>query len=646
MNDLVKNLLLWLVIAAVLMTVFNSFQNRAPVSQPLAYSQFISDVKSGMVERVIIDGNVIRGKTTAGGEFQTYSPETDNKAMIGDLLNNGVAINALPPERPSLLMTIFIQWFPFFLLIGLWVFFMRQMQGGGGRGAMSFGKSRARLMGEDQIKVTFTDVAGCDEAKQDVAELVDFLRDPGKFQRLGGKIPRGVLMVGPPGTGKTLLAKAIAGEAKVPFFSISGSDFVEMFVGVGAARVRDMFEQAKKNAPCIIFIDEIDAVGRQRGAGLGGGHDEREQTLNQMLVEMDGFEGHEGIIVIAATNRPDVLDPALLRPGRFDRQVVVGLPDVRGREQILKVHLRKVPAAADVDPMTIARGTSGFSGADLANLVNEAALHAARSNKHDVTMVDMEWAKDKLIMGSERRSILMSDDEKKLTAYHEAGHAIVGRLVPEHDPVYKVSIIPRGRALGVTMFLPEQDRYSYSKRKLESQISSLYGGRLAEELIFGAEAVTTGASSDIDRATDIARNMVTKWGMSDKLGALAYSEEEGEVFLGRSVTQHKNISDDTAHVIDEEIRAIIDRNYERTRTLLVENMDILHAMSEALLKYETIDVAQIDNLMARRAPGEPKGWGEDDRDTPPKDDGSAPAVTSDAEAKPRDGSVGGPASQH
>ncbi|MFZ5467503.1 MAG: ATP-dependent zinc metalloprotease FtsH [Pseudomonadota bacterium] len=646
MNDLVKNLLLWLVIAAVLMTVFNSFQNRGPISQPLAYSQFLGDVKSGRVERVIIDENVIRGRTTDGGEFVTYSPETDNKAMIGDLLNAGVSINALPPERPSLLMTIFIQWFPFFLLIGLWVFFMRQMQGGGGRGAMSFGKSRARLMGEDQIKVTFADVAGCDEAKQDVAELVDFLRDPGKFQRLGGKIPRGVLMVGPPGTGKTLLAKAIAGEAKVPFFSISGSDFVEMFVGVGAARVRDMFEQAKKNAPCIIFIDEIDAVGRQRGAGLGGGHDEREQTLNQMLVEMDGFEGHEGIIVIAATNRPDVLDPALLRPGRFDRQVVVGLPDVRGREQILKVHLRKVPAAPDVDAMTIARGTPGFSGADLANLVNEAALHAARSSKHDVTMVDLEWAKDKLIMGSERRSILMSDAEKKLTAYHEAGHAIVGRLVPEHDPVYKVSIIPRGRALGVTMFLPEQDRYSYSKRKLESQISSLFGGRLAEELIFGPEAITTGASNDIERATDIARNMVTKWGMSEKLGTLAYSEEEGEVFLGRSVTQHKNISEGTARVIDEEIRAVIDRNYERSRTILVENMDILHAMSEALLKYETIDSDQIDKLMARLDPGEPKGWTESDRGAPPQDGGGAVAVTDEAGAKPRDGSIGGPAEQH
>jgi cell division protease FtsH len=646
LNDLVKNLLLWLVIAAVLMTVFNSFQNRGPISQPLSYSQFLSDVKAGRVERVIIDENVIRGRTTDGGEFITYSPETDNKAMIGDLLAAGVSINALPPERPSLLMTIFIQWFPFFLLIGLWVFFMRQMQGGGGRGAMSFGKSRARLMGEDQIKVTFADVAGCDEAKQDVAELVDFLRDPGKFQRLGGKIPRGVLMVGPPGTGKTLLAKAIAGEAKVPFFSISGSDFVEMFVGVGAARVRDMFEQARKNAPCIIFIDEIDAVGRQRGAGLGGGHDEREQTLNQMLVEMDGFEGHEGIIVIAATNRPDVLDPALLRPGRFDRQVVVGLPDVRGREQILKVHLRKVPVAADVDPMTIARGTPGFSGADLANLVNEAALHAARSNKHDVTMEDLEWAKDKLIMGSERRSMVMSDAEKKLTAYHEAGHAIVGRLVPEHDPVYKVSIIPRGRALGVTMFLPEQDRYSYSKRKLESQISSLFGGRLAEELIFGPEAVTTGASNDIERATEIARNMVTKWGMSERLGTLAYSEEEGEIFLGRSVTQHKNVSDETAHLIDEEIRAIIDRNYERARKILVENMDILHAMAEALLKYETIDSEQIDKLMARQDPGEPKGWTEQERRNPPQDGGSAVVVADDADAKPRDGSIGGPAEQH
>ncbi|OYY73823.1 MAG: ATP-dependent metalloprotease [Gammaproteobacteria bacterium 28-57-27] len=646
MNDVVKNLLLWLVIAIVLMTVFNSFQGaRAPANAPLAYSQFISDVKSGAVQRVQIEGNLIRGKTTSGSDFMTYSPETDNRALIGDLLNAGVTINAVQPERPSLLMTLFIQWFPFVLLIGIWIFFMRQMQSGGRGGAMSFGKSRARLMGEDQIKVTFADVAGCDEAKQDVAELVEFLRDPGKFQRLGGKIPRGVLMVGPPGTGKTLLAKAIAGEAKVPFFSISGSDFVEMFVGVGAARVRDMFEQAKKSAPCIIFIDEIDAVGRQRGAGLGGGNDEREQTLNQMLVEMDGFDGHEGIIVIAATNRPDVLDPALLRPGRFDRQVVVGLPDVRGREQILKVHLRKVPAASDVVAMNIARGTPGFSGADLANLVNEAALRAARTGRQEVNMTDLEWAKDKLIMGTERRSILMSDAEKKLTAYHEAGHAIIGRLVPEHDPVYKVSIIPRGRALGVTMFLPEQDRYSYSKRKLESSLSTLFGGRLAEELIFGMDAVTTGASNDIERATDIARNMVTKWGMSEKLGTLSYMEEEGEVFLGRSVTQHKNVSDETAHLIDAEVRAIIDRNYERARTILVENMDILHSMSEALLKYETIDLPQIDNLMARREPGEPKGWGEDGNNPPQSGGGVTPGTgetPKDAPVKP----LSDAASQH
>ncbi len=646
MNDVVKNLLLWVVIAIVLMTVFNSFQGRTQSSPKVAYSQFISDVKSGAVQRVQIEGNLIRGKMTSGSEFVTYSPESDNRAMIGDLLNAGVTIIAEQPERPSLLMTLFIQWFPFLLLIGVWVFFMRQMQGGGRGGALSFGKSRARLMGEDQIKVTFADVAGCDEAKQDVAELVDFLRDPGKFQRLGGKIPRGVLMVGPPGTGKTLLAKAIAGEAKVPFFSISGSDFVEMFVGVGAARVRDMFEQAKKNAPCIIFIDEIDAVGRQRGAGLGGGNDEREQTLNQMLVEMDGFDGHEGIIVIAATNRPDVLDPALLRPGRFDRQVVVGLPDVRGREQILKVHLRKVPAATDVNPMNIARGTPGFSGADLANLVNEAALRAARSGRQEVSMTDMEWAKDKLIMGTERRSILMSDAEKKLTAYHEAGHAIIGRLVPEHDPVYKVSIIPRGRALGVTMFLPEQDRYSYSKRKLESQLSTLFGGRLAEELIFGSDAVTTGASNDIERATEIARNMVTKWGMSEKLGTLSYMEEEGEVFLGRSVTQHKNVSDETAHLIDAEVRAIIDRNYERARQILVDNMDILHAMSEALLKYETIDVAQIANLMARREPGEPQGWHEDGQNPPSGGSGVGPSEPAKSDASDAQSVVGDAASQH
>ena len=534
---MVKNILLWVVIAVVLMSVFNSFGPKVAPSAQMSYSQFLQDAKQGRIAQVTIDGRAIMGRTSGGERFTTYSPETDNSPMIGELLNHGVEIEGQPPEKQGLLMQIFISWFPMLLLIGIWVFFLRQMQGGGaGRGAMSFGKSRARMMSEDQIKVTFADVAGVDEAKEEVAELVEFLRDPGKFQKLGGKIPRGVLMVGSPGTGKTLLAKAIAGEAKVPFFSISGSDFVEMFVGVGASRVRDMFEQAKKHAPCIIFIDEIDAVGRHRGAGLGGGHDEREQTLNQLLVEMDGFEGNEGIIVIAATNRPDVLDPALLRPGRFDRQVVVPLPDVRGREQILKVHMRKVPLADNVKPSVIARGTPGFSGADLANLVNEAALFAARANKRDVDMDDFEKAKDKIMMGAERKSMVMSEDEKKLTAYHEAGHAIVGRLVPAHDPVYKVSIIPRGRALGVTMFLPEGDRYSYSKQRLESQISSMFGGRIAESIIFGPEQVTTGAQNDIERATDIARNMVTKWGLSDRLGPLTYSEDDGEVFLGRSVT--------------------------------------------------------------------------------------------------------------
>lgn len=517
---------------------------------------------------------------------------------------------------------------------------MRQMQGGGGsRGAMSFGKSKARLMGEDQIKVTFADVAGVEEAKEEVSELVEFLRDPGKFQKLGGKIPRGVLMVGSPGTGKTLLAKAIAGEAKVPFFTISGSDFVEMFVGVGASRVRDMFAQAKKHSPCIIFIDEIDAVGRHRGAGVGGGHDEREQTLNQLLVEMDGFDGNEGVIVIAATNRPDVLDPALLRPGRFDRQVTVPLPDLRGREQILRVHMRKVPVGKDVRPDLIARGTPGFSGADLANLVNEAALFAARANSRNVNMGEFERAKDKIIMGSERRSMVMSEDEKKLTAYHEAGHAIVGRLVPEHDPVYKVSIIPRGRALGVTMFLPEEDRYSHSKQRLECQISSLFGGRLAEELIFGAEAVTTGASNDIERATEIARGMVTKWGLSEKMGPLAYSEEEGEVFLGHSVAQRKTVSDETAHLIDEEVRKIIDFNYERAKTLLVENMEKLHAMAGALIKYETIDVGQIDDIMAGKKAKPPADW--EDNDDNESDQGDTTAV--DGEDA---GPIGGPASLH
>ncbi len=563
MNDVIKNLVLWVVIAVVLLSVFHSFGNRTTSSQTLIYSDFLAQVKQGQVREVTIEGQNIVGKTATGSTFSTFSPETNNSALIGELEEANVSIVGKPPEQPSLLGHMFISWFPFIVLIGLWVFFMRQMQGGGGgRGAMSFGKSKARLLGEDQININFNDVAGVEEAKEEVSELVEFLRDPSKFQKLGGKIPRGILMVGSPGTGKTLLAKAIAGEAKVPFFTISGSDFVEMFVGVGASRVRDMFDQAKKHAPCIIFIDEIDAVGRHRGAGLGGGHDEREQTLNQLLVEMDGFEGNEGIIVIAATNRPDVLDPALLRPGRFDRQVVVPLPDVRGRSQILKVHMRKVPVADNVDAMVIARGTPGFSGADLANLVNEAALFAARANKKLVTMTEFERAKDKIMMGAERKSMIMKDEEKKLTAYHEAGHAIVGRLVPEHDPVYKVSIIPRGRALGVTMFLPEEDRYSYSKKHLESQLSSLFGGRIAEQLIFGEDAVTTGASNDIERATQIARSMVTQWGLSDRMGPLSYSEEEGEVFLGKSYGKQKHVSDETAQAIDSEIRTIIDRNYQ------------------------------------------------------------------------------------
>ena len=651
MNDLVKNLILWGVIALILLSVFSNFSQRSSAGLEISYSDFITQVKSGNVAEVDIAGREITGKTRDMKSFTTYSPETDNRALIGDLLSNNVQIDAKAPEQPSLLMNIFISWFPFLLLIGIWIFFMRQMQGGGGgRGAMSFGKSKARMMGEDQIKVTFADVAGVEEAKDEVAELVEFLRDPGKFQKLGGQIPRGVLMVGSPGTGKTLLAKAIAGEAKVPFFTISGSDFVEMFVGVGASRVRDMFEQAKKHAPCIIFIDEIDAVGRHRGAGVGGGHDEREQTLNQLLVEMDGFEGNEGVIVIAATNRPDVLDPALMRPGRFDRQVVVPLPDVRGREQILKVHMRKVPAADDVKASLIARGTPGFSGADLANLVNEAALFAARENSKEVRMEHFERAKDKIMMGSERKSMVMSDDEKTLTAYHEAGHAIVGRLVPDHDPVYKVSIIPRGRALGVTMFLPEEDRYSYSKRRLESQISSLFGGRIAEELIFGLDSVTTGASNDIERATDIARNMVTKWGLSEKLGPLAYSEDEGEVFLGRSVTQHKNMADDTARVIDEEIRDFIDRNYERAQTILKENMDILHAMAAALIKYETIDTAQIDQLMERKEVSPPKDWIDPDSGGGASASGSSQDNSDKKESSSKKGKgddpIGGPASLH
>jgi cell division protease FtsH len=638
-----KNLILWVIIAIVLMSVFNSFSTQKPKSQQLPYSQFLEEVQRGSIQKVEINGRAIDGTTLSGQRFSTYSPGDDG--LVSDLLNNNVEIVASPPEKPSILMQILINWFPLFILIGLWIFFMRQMQGGGGgRGAMTFGKSRARMLSEDQVKVTFNDVAGVEEAKEEVTEVVDFLRDPSKFQKLGGKIPRGVLMVGSPGTGKTLLARAIAGEAKVPFFTISGSDFVEMFVGVGASRVRDMFEQAKKHAPCIIFIDEIDAVGRHRGAGLGGGHDEREQTLNQLLVEMDGFEGNEGVIVIAATNRPDVLDPALLRPGRFDRQVVVPLPDVRGREQILKVHLRKVALSENVNPSIIARGTPGFSGADLANLVNEAALFAARANKRVVDMEEMEKAKDKIMMGSERRSMVMSDEEKRLTAYHEAGHAIVGRVVPSHDPVYKVSIIPRGRALGVTMFLPEEDRYSHSREHLESQISSLFGGRLAEELVLGAERVTTGASNDIMRATEIARAMVTKWGLSDRLGPLTYSEEEEEVFLGHSVAKHKSVSDETAHAIDEEIRKFIDRNYERARDILQSNMDKLHLMAEALIKYETIDSGQIDDIMSGKEPRPPADWDEDEPGAGSETKSGSSAATGQTEG-PK-GGIGDPANQH
>ncbi|EGQ7879607.1 ATP-dependent zinc metalloprotease FtsH [Vibrio cholerae] len=623
-----KNLILWLVIAVVLMSVFQSFGPGENNGRAVDYTTFVKEVGQGQIQEAQFNNGEITFMRRGGGSrYVTYMPVYDQK-LLDDLINQDVKVQGTPPEEQSLLGTIFISWFPMILLIGVWIFFMRQMQGGGGKGAMSFGKSKARMMSEDQIKTTFSDVAGCDEAKEDVKELVDYLRDPSRFQKLGGKIPTGVLMVGPPGTGKTLLAKAIAGEAKVPFFTISGSDFVEMFVGVGASRVRDMFEQAKKASPCIIFIDEIDAVGRQRGAGVGGGHDEREQTLNQMLVEMDGFEGNEGIIVIAATNRPDVLDPALLRPGRFDRQVVVGLPDVRGREQILKVHMRKVPLANDVEPSLIARGTPGFSGADLANLVNEAALFAARGNKRNVSMVEFELAKDKIMMGAERRSMVMSEEIKESTAYHEAGHAVVGRLVPEHDPVYKVSIIPRGRALGVTMYLPEQDRVSMSKQHLESMISSLYGGRLAEELIYGKEKVSTGASNDIERATEIARKMVTQWGFSEKLGPMLYAEDEGEVFLGRSVTQTKHMSDDTAKLIDDEVRQIIDRNYERARQIIMDNMDIMHAMKDALMKYETIDAGQIDDLMARKPViREPAGWGDQSK-TP-----SEPEVKAESEAK-------------
>ena len=607
MNDMVKSLILWVVVAGVMITAYQSF-NSASNGNVTDYTTFITDIENGQVRQAKFEDNEILVTKADGAKYTTVIPLED-KNLLNDLLNKKVKVEGTPQERRGLLSQILIAWFPMLLLIGVWVFFMRQMQGGGGK-AMSFGKSRARMMTQEQIKTTFADVAGCDEAKEEVAEIVDFLREPKKFQNLGGKIPKGILMVGPPGTGKTLLAKAIAGEAKVPFFTISGSDFVEMFVGVGASRVRDMFEQAKKNAPCLIFIDEIDAVGRQRGAGLGGGHDEREQTLNQMLVEMDGFEGNEGVIVIAATNRPDVLDPALTRPGRFDRQVVVGLPDVKGREQILKVHMRKVPIGPDVDAMTLARGTPGYSGADLANLVNEAALFAARTNKRTVTMVEFEKAKDKINMGPERRTMIMTDKQKESTAYHEAGHAIVGYLVPEHDPVHKVTIIPRGRALGVTFFLPEGDQVSISQKQLESKLSTLYAGRLAEDLIYGEENISTGASNDIKVATNIARNMVTQWGFSDKLGPILYTEDDGEVFLGRSMAKAKHMSDETAHVIDEEVRAIVTRNYARARQILIDNMDILHAMKDALVKYETIEEEQIKQLMNRQPVTPPAGWEE------------------------------------
>lgn len=637
-----KNLILWLIIAAVLVTVMNNFSSPSE-PQTLNYSDFIQQVKDGKVERVTVDGYVITGKRSDGDTFKTIRPAIQDNGLIGDLVNNNVVVEGKQPEQQSIWTQLLVASFPILVIIAVFMFFMRQMQGGGGGrgGPMSFGKSKARLLSEDQVKTTFADVAGCDEAKEEVGELVEFLRDPGKFQCLGGRIPRGVLMVGPPGTGKTLLAKAIAGEAKVPFFTISGSDFVEMFVGVGASRVRDMFDQAKKHAPCIIFIDEIDAVGRHRGAGLGGGHDEREQTLNQLLVEMDGFEMNDGIIVIAATNRPDVLDPALLRPGRFDRQVVVGLPDIRGREQILKVHMRKVPLGDHVDPAVIARGTPGFSGADLANLVNEASLFAARSNKRIVDMREFELAKDKIMMGAERKTMVMSEKEKRNTAYHEAGHAIVGRLVPEHDPVYKVSIIPRGRALGVTMFLPEEDRYSLSKRALESQICSLFGGRIAEEMTLGFEGVTTGASNDIMRATQLARNMVTKWGLSEKLGPLMYAEEEGEVFLGRSAgSQHANVSGETAKMIDQEVRRIIDDCYGTAKRLLDENRDKLEMMADALMKYETIDSDQIDDIMAGRVPREPRDWqGGSGTGTPP-------ANLEESGRRENTPPIGGPAGEH
>lgn len=654
LNDMVKNLILWVIIAVILLTVFQNV-NSPEQTKNLSYSDFLTEVQTDQVRKIETEGLTILGERVDGTRFKTIRPYMEDPQLMGDLLDHSVQIEGREPEQQSLWRQLLVACFPILIIIAVFMFFMRQMQGGGGGrgGPMAFGKSKARLLGEDQIKTTFADVAGCDEAKEEVKELVDFLRDPSKFQKLGGRIPRGVLMVGQPGTGKTLLAKAIAGEAKVPFFSISGSDFVEMFVGVGASRVRDMFEQAKKQAPCIIFIDEIDAVGRHRGAGLGGGHDEREQTLNQLLVEMDGFDGNDGVIVIAATNRPDVLDPALLRPGRFDRQVVVGLPDLRGREQILKVHMRKVPIGEDVKPSVIARGTPGFSGADLANLVNEAALFAARAGVQLVTMEQFELAKDKIMMGAERKSMVMSDKEKLNTAYHEAGHAIVGRLVPDHDPVYKVSIIPRGRALGVTMFLPEEDRYSHSKQHILSQICSLFGGRIAEEIINGKDGVTTGASNDIQRATEMARNMVTKWGLSDKMGPLLYEENQEEVFLGKSAgSSASHMSANTRNSIDEEVRRIIDECYVRAEALLQENRGKLDKMADALMKYETIDADQIEDIMTGIIPRKPANWTDDDepgggadivnaeKSVSDKPDQTGPS--SSGKAPP----IGGPAGEH
>ena len=628
-----KNLILWLVIAVILMTLFESFNSSDNSGRMEDYTSFVREVQSDQIQEVVFDGKVINGVKKNGERFLTVMPLSD-PAIIDSLLSHNVRASGTKPEEQSLLLSIFVSWFPMLLLIGVWIFFSRQMQGGSKGNPLSFGKSKAKLLSENQIKTTFDDVAGCDEAKEDVVELVDFLKDPTKYSKLGGRIPRGVLMVGPPGTGKTLLARAIAGEAKVPFFSISGSDFVEMFVGVGASRVRDMFAQAKKNAPCIIFIDEIDAVGRKRGVGMGGGHDEREQTLNQLLVEMDGFEGFEAVIIIAATNRPDVLDPALLRPGRFDRQVVVGLPDVRGREQILNVHVKKVPLGKDVDTATIARGTPGFSGAELANLVNEAALNAARHNKRVVSMNEFEEAKDKLLMGAERRSMAMNEHEKINTAYHEAGHAIVGKLVPEHDPVYKVSIIPRGRALGVTMYLPEQDKVSQSRIGLLSNISTLFAGPIAEELMFGTDAVTTGASNDIERATQIARSMVTRWGFSKRLAPMQYEKDnEGSAYLGGSSTTMISMSDETAKIIDEEVTEIINSCYKKAQDLLEANKDILENMKDALLKYETIDADQIDDLMNRKEVRPPRKVGDAKSSDQKSDDNSKDEKSNDVKTE-------------